>query len=209
MQLIVILLLVVALVLLVVGLSTGSSAFLLGSVAVSVLAVFAVVRARQQRDARKAQAAALKAEAARVAADKQSLAEARAAGPSQQPAGQPAVAESPDVQPPALPEQPVATEPAVHPAAAVPLQPAVPSERAVAPELAVPSEPLAAAGTTAPLDTHGNRSVWVLDGHPLYHLPVCASLAGLGPVAVPLRQAVEDGFTPCARCDPDTVLAAN
>jgi hypothetical protein len=46
----------------------------------------------------------------------------------------------------------------------------------------------------------------VVDGRPRYHLERCGFISGLGGEPVPLQQAVEDGFTPCSLCDPDTVL---
>ena len=71
----------------------------------------------------------------------------------------------------------------------------------------VPEEP-PAANTEAPLRAHGNDVVAVIDGHPRYHAQRCRYLLGRASEAIPLRQAVEDGFTPCSMCDPDVVLAA-
>ncbi|HEX8304004.1 MAG TPA: hypothetical protein VF612_03930 [Jatrophihabitans sp.] len=74
-----------------------------------------------------------------------------------------------------------------------------------------PADPEPAeADTDPPLRSRGDEPVWVIDGRPRYHLPGCAFLIGREPEPepVPLRQAVEDGFTPCALCDPDTGLAA-
>ena len=64
-----------------------------------------------------------------------------------------------------------------------------------------------AADTDPPLRSRGDKPVWVIDGRPRYHLPGCAFLLHRGPEPVPLRQAVEDGFSPCALCDPDSGLA--
>jgi hypothetical protein len=76
-------------------------------------------------------------------------------------------------------------------------------------ELDDPADPEPAeADTDPPLRSRGDEPVWVIDGRPRYHLPGCAFLIGREPEPVPLRQAVEDGFTPCALCDPDTGLAA-
>lgn len=66
----------------------------------------------------------------------------------------------------------------------------------------------AVADTDPPLRSRGEELVWVIDGRPRYHLPHCGFLLARQPEPVPLRQAVEDGFTPCALCDPDTGLAA-
>ena len=71
----------------------------------------------------------------------------------------------------------------------------------------VPDEP-PAANTEAPLRAHGNDVVAVIDGHPRYHAQRCRYLLGRASESIPLRQAVEDGFTPCSMCDPDVVLAA-
>ncbi|HEU5268668.1 MAG TPA: hypothetical protein VFU36_02005 [Jatrophihabitans sp.] len=64
-----------------------------------------------------------------------------------------------------------------------------------------PGEP-AAASTMPPLDRHGRARVWVIDGRPRYHLVECRHLDGTAE-PISLNQAVEDGFTPCADCDPD------
>lgn len=53
--------------------------------------------------------------------------------------------------------------------------------------------------------------VLVLDEHPRYHLATCRWLAGWDEslrITLPLRKARELGFTPCARCTPDSTLAA-
>jgi len=63
-----------------------------------------------------------------------------------------------------------------------------------------------AADTAAPLSGHGQHSVWVIDGRPRYHLASCDFLLGRADQPIPLSQAVEDGFTPCSRCDPDNRL---
>jgi hypothetical protein len=59
-----------------------------------------------------------------------------------------------------------------------------------------------AAETVAPLERHGQARVWVIDGRPRYHLAECRHLDGSAE-PISLSQAVEDGFTPCADCDPD------
>jgi hypothetical protein len=63
-----------------------------------------------------------------------------------------------------------------------------------------------AAATVPPLRAHGSAEVWVVDGRPRYHAPRCSAVAAREVIAIPLRQAVEDGFTPCAWCDPDQAL---
>jgi len=90
-----------------------------------------------------------------------------------------------------------------------------PAEFAVPAGLAVPAgggpvaeagEP-AAAETVAPLDRHGQARVWVIDGRPRYHLAECRHLDGSAE-PVSLNQAVQDGFTPCADCDPDNRITS-
>jgi hypothetical protein len=45
-------------------------------------------------------------------------------------------------------------------------------------------------------------SVWVVDGRPDYHAQACPTIDGAGAEAVPLRQAVDDGFRECPTCTP-------
>jgi hypothetical protein len=49
--------------------------------------------------------------------------------------------------------------------------------------------------------------VLVVDEHPRYHLAHCRWLEHDRAERVPVREARELGFTPCARCRPDTTLA--
>ncbi|MGC4852969.1 hypothetical protein ACLQ24_06115 [Micromonospora sp. DT4] len=48
--------------------------------------------------------------------------------------------------------------------------------------------------------------VEVVDGRPRYHLAACAHLIGRIPETLPVAEAVELGFTPCATCAPATAL---
>lgn len=50
--------------------------------------------------------------------------------------------------------------------------------------------------------------VRVVDEHPRYHLARCGWLTGRETIPLPVSEARELGFTPCARCEPDAVLAA-
>ena len=54
--------------------------------------------------------------------------------------------------------------------------------------------------------------VFVVDGHPRYHLAGCPTLAGPGigteTVPVAVSAARRGGFTPCAVCAPDSILLA-
>jgi hypothetical protein len=51
--------------------------------------------------------------------------------------------------------------------------------------------------------------VRVIDGRPRYHLSGCPHLRGRHPLPMPVREAVELGFTPCGRCEPNTALLAD
>ncbi|GLZ42157.1 hypothetical protein [Actinokineospora sp. NBRC 105648] len=50
--------------------------------------------------------------------------------------------------------------------------------------------------------------VRVLDERPRYHLPRCAWVGGRPTITLPVAEARQLGFTPCAFCGPDAVLAA-
>ena len=71
-----------------------------------------------------------------------------------------------------------------------------------------PADEPAPAKTLAPLKAKSHENVWVIDGRPRYHLSSCGFLVGQESEPIPLQQAVDDGFSPCSRCEPDTVLAA-
>ncbi len=64
--------------------------------------------------------------------------------------------------------------------------------------------PPADAAVVARLET----DVMVVDGRPRYHLTNCVHLLGREFEALPVREAVELGFTPCSLCEPDTTLLA-
>lgn len=49
--------------------------------------------------------------------------------------------------------------------------------------------------------------VRVVDERPRYHLATCGWLTGRETLALPVGEARELGFSPCARCTPDAVLA--
>jgi hypothetical protein len=44
--------------------------------------------------------------------------------------------------------------------------------------------------------------VWVVDGRPRYHTADCMIIEGQAKQAIPLTQAIEDGFIPCSLCEP-------
>jgi hypothetical protein len=50
--------------------------------------------------------------------------------------------------------------------------------------------------------------VLVVDERPRYHLGVCRWLSGRPTLAIPVGEARQLGFTPCAVCSPDRTLAA-
>ncbi len=49
--------------------------------------------------------------------------------------------------------------------------------------------------------------VLVVDEHPRYHLARCTWLSSKETIPLPVSEARELGFTPCARCGPDAELA--
>lgn len=93
---------------------------------------------------------------------------------------------------------------------AVDTAPAVADEPADVPEDLPPDEPdeeptdasdlLVVAGLPA--------EVRVVDERPRYHLPRCTWLVGRPTLGLPVAEARQLGFTPCAVCTPDSVLAA-
>jgi hypothetical protein len=208
------LLILVAVVLLVLGLAGGSSVFLTISIAASLLAAVALVAGARQ------------AAADRAAADpgRPGWRPRRAT----RPAG-PAFAGGP----PAEPEIPVQHVPSTVDADGTgwrqPPEPpvtdgAVPAA-ATSGAGAVPAAAMPGAGPAAPYDdeppaqdvTPGEAArvarlaaeVRVVDGRPRYHLADCAYLVGREHEPLPVAEAVDLGFTPCARCAPDTALLAD
>jgi len=53
-----------------------------------------------------------------------------------------------------------------------------------------------------------SSEVVVVDEHPRFHLPSCPWVVERATLPLPVREAVELGFTGCARCAPSTTLAA-
>jgi hypothetical protein len=225
---VVLLLLVAGLALLVLGLITGSTPLVVGSIAASLLAAMAIVRYRRGRQAgvgassepAVAPSANARAEQSRDGTATPVRTPARAAvtaEPIEATVPPAHAAESIDVGEPAPAEQADATAEAgpgrgegqVEPEYSAEQHPAETRVGPVEPEYSAEADAdPAEAHTDPPLRSRGDEPVWVIDGRPRYHLPGCAFLLGRGPVPVPLRQAVEDGFTPCGLCDPDSGLAA-
>lgn len=57
------------------------------------------------------------------------------------------------------------------------------------------------------LVSESDDEVVVVDERPRYHLTACGWLGDREVLSLPVREARELGFTSCARCTPDTVLA--
>lgn len=225
MQVVVLLLLVAGLALLVLGLIAGSTAPVLASIAASLLAAYAMTRFRRRPGAGSDQGRASNTSGGGLSLAKAPVPATAAANRATARTAPVAVAEPVAVTQPVAAAQPVAvaepkTEPAhaaAEPAAAEPA--AAHSEPVESPVrddaddqvLEDPDDPAgpepAVADTDPPLRSRGDEPVWVIDGRPRYHLSGCGFLPGRHPEPVPLRQAVEDGFTSCALCDPDSGLA--
>jgi len=183
------LLVLVAVALLVGGLSGGDTVLLWSSVGVSGLAavVLTVQTVRRNR-----------ATAAKVAAAK------GAAAPEPVVPGKPvAVAEQPPVveEPVVAAETPGAVEPVVGKRASRPAATrATPSDGEPAEEEVEVTDLLLVIDLT--------DEVVVVDEHPRYHLAGCSQTAGAEEIPLPLVEARQDGFTACGVCCPDQHLAA-
>jgi hypothetical protein len=74
-----------------------------------------------------------------------------------------------------------------------------------------PDEP--AAQIVAPADAarvaRMSAPVLVIDGRPRYHQAGCVHLLGRDSEPLPVSEAVELGFTPCSLCEPDSALLAD
>ncbi|MFG2007537.1 hypothetical protein ACGFNF_00490 [Micromonospora sp. NPDC048868] len=204
------LLILVAVVLLVLGLAGGSSVLLTISIAASLLAAVALVAGARQ------------AAADRAAADpgRPGWRPRRAT----RPAG-PAFAGGPSAEP----EIPVQHVPSTVYADGTgwrqPPEPPVADSAVPAATGTVPAAATPGAGPAVPYDdeppaqdvTPGEAArvarlaaeVRVVDGRPRYHLADCAYLVGREHEPLPVAEAVDLGFTPCARCAPDTALLAD
>jgi hypothetical protein len=215
------LLILVAVVMLGLGLVRGSNAFLVGSIAASLLAAVAlVVGARRAAAAR----TAIGGEASEGLGDKESApsrAEKRSGadrprdGVRRQAAegtvygrtgaGEPAVDTLVEEEPP--PEErvtiPGETD-AGHSDAELDLDDDVDDEDPPD-EPAAQIVPPADAARVARMSAH----VLVIDGRPRYHQAGCVHLLGRESEPLPVSEAVELGFTPCSLCEPDSALLAD
>ncbi|MCX4471018.1 hypothetical protein C5N14_15730 [Micromonospora sp. MW-13] len=228
------LLILVAVVLLVVGLTGGSSLLLAASIAASLLAAVALVVGARQAAATRAAAGRSDPDAHRArrrpAGDDPEAGEPTPAGPDipvqhvpttsgaddtgwRQSPGSSAVGEDPHVPPadgqpyPAegphdlsFDGQPYADQDDPYAGPADPDQVAVPPDEPPALRVSPPD-----AALVARLDAE----VQVVDGRPRYHLADCPHLFGRDAEPLPVAEAVRLGFTPCARCAPDTFLLAD
>ncbi|MGW4499802.1 hypothetical protein ACWENR_14485 [Micromonospora sp. NPDC004336] len=193
------LLILVAVVLLVAGLAGGSSVLLVVSIAASLLAAVALVVGARQ------------AAADRAAAERPQRPSRTATPPAD-----PSFAYGPPVEP-EIPVQHVPpTIDADGPGWRQPPEPSATDVGApvVGPGMVLAADddepgtqdvPPAAAALVARLDAE----VRVVDGRPRYHLADCAHLVGRDHEPLPVAEAVELGFTPCAHCAPDTALLAD
>ena len=227
------LLILVAVTLLVVGLANGSSALLISSIAASLLAAVALVVGARQAAATRADAGFADDDERERAGDeaeeseweRRALTAARATEPLARRSG-------PVFAPPArqsdstmLFESPVAVaEPEVEYQAHQPLDARQqldypPADLANADETTAdildeedpPDEP--AAQYVSPADAarvaRMTADVLVIDGRPRYHLGGCVHLLGRESEPLPVGEAVELGFSPCGRCEPDSALLAD
>ncbi|MEU8113348.1 hypothetical protein [Micromonospora sp. NPDC048947] len=97
------------------------------------------------------------------------------------------------------------------PARARPVSPASPMDDVFDPAVAAVDEPAAQQITAAEAARVARLldAVEVVDGRPRYHLDGCPHLIGWQPETLPVAEAVDLGFTPCAHCAPATALLAD
>ncbi|MEU8261322.1 hypothetical protein AB0C02_11965 [Micromonospora sp. NPDC048999] len=214
-----ILLILVAVIFLVAGLAGGSSPLLIASIAASLLAAVSLVAGARQAAANRA--AAGRSTGPRSRTEPAGVPYGPRLGEPEIPlqhlpptvdAGGPEWRQPPG-SPVTDPSEPAVADFYVPPG---PRQPAV--SDADAPALGSPAddgpfdgEPPAQHLSQADVDrlVRLDDPVRVVDGHPRFHLPGCSHLAGRDDEALPVAEAVELGFTPCARCAPVTFLLAN
>jgi hypothetical protein len=182
------LLILVAVTLLVLGLTGGSSGLLISSIVASLLAaVTLVIGARQAAGLRRSRADA--PEAFDLGPPERGAAESDLRGSGQHEAE---VSQSAPVDD--APEPPFVTQPIDEPAAEAA------TDDEPEPQIVSPSD----AVRVAQLDTE----VVVVDGRPRYHLTDCPFLAGREFEPIGVNEAVELGFSPCGICRPVDRLVA-
>ncbi|BCB73906.1 hypothetical protein GCM10022251_12750 [Phytohabitans flavus] len=205
------LLILVAVTLLVLGLANGSSALLISSIAASLLAAVALVVGARQAAAARADAGYADDDEWERAGDeveegererRRALTVARPAEPLARRAGPAYGAPARQADNPMLFESPVAVaepETADETTADVPDEDDPPDEPAA--QYVSPADAARVARMTA--------DVLVVDGRPRYHLAGCVHLLGRESEPLPVSEAVELGFSPCGRCEPDGALLAD
>jgi len=217
------LLILVAVALLVIGLSGGSSSLLIASIVASLFAaVTLVIGARQSANARQAAGAPPEPRSepegfGRPADEIYSAESADLAGvasPADSDRRETVQLEPvPPLDVPAAPDDP-GPEPAWRHAEANNLADADPEPE---PEFAEPDEedpadeplPQAVSPADAVQVARMDSEVLVVDGRPRYHVPDCPHLVGRLTEPIPVNEAVELGFTPCGLCRPvDRLVAA-
>ncbi|MBL6275676.1 hypothetical protein JMF97_05835 [Micromonospora fiedleri] len=170
-------LILVAVALLVLGLASGSSLLLVVSIGASLLAAVALVAGARQ-------AAAARSTTQRDAAGGRSVTIPAQHVPPTTNAGASGWRQPPGPPAGAAPGTNAGTAEAYDDE---------PAAQEVTPEQAV-------------LVSRLSDEVRVVDGRPRYHLDECAHLVGRDHEPLPVAEAVELGFTPCATCAPDTTL---
>ncbi|WP_422774066.1 hypothetical protein ACN28C_15015 [Plantactinospora sp. WMMC1484] len=228
-------LILAAVALLVLGLASGSSGLLISSIAVSLLAAVAlVVGARQAAGLRGAAGFApegpgddgLTAPGGGGAGEprrrqpptstRMPPTDSRLAGNSREgtaepfPAGGPLLTEPVEATIPAQATRPGAEDTGWRQPAGSSEAPTAPAGRGEPDE--VPADepaPQPVSEADAALVAGLLEDVYVVDGRPRYHLVDCAHLAGRESEPLPVSEAVELGFTPCGRCEPDTALLSD
>lgn len=88
-------------------------------------------------------------------------------------------------------------------------EPAAHAEHAPAAAVQPEPEPVAAAAGSgahsAAAEQSAGDEVWVVNGRPRFHLADCLIIKGQDAAPMPYAQATEDGYRPCAICEPDAV----
>lgn len=202
------LLILVAVTLLVLGLANGSSALLISSIAASLLAAVALVVGARQAAAARADAGYADDERERVGDEVEEFPRERRALTAAEPLARrtgPVYGQSPrQADSTMLFESPVAVVEHDHPGAdettADVLDEEDPPDEPAA-QYVTPAEAARVARMTA--------DVLVIDGRPRYHLAGCVHLLGRESEPLPVGEAVELGFSPCGRCEPDSALLAD
>jgi hypothetical protein len=216
-QVVTLLLLVAALACLIVGLMISNTMWIVASLVGSVVAVLAIRAARRRAEEAAVRRSQSETELVRPTGAREEIAALAAEAAAERSAALTVPAAEPETAAEPKTAADVVAAPTLEPAGRpkrVARVPGLGTKRLTgrADELAVghddPVDEPAPANTIAPLIDKSHENVWVVDGRPRYHLSSCGFLVGQESEPIPLHQAVEDGFSPCSRCDPDTVLAS-